>query len=405
MSLETHKIETTIHYERPQGWISYDLQRVAQALVEAKSMVMSLRTIPYQRAWVDDLQKLELKREVAGTSRIEGAEFTERELDAAMRETPEEMLTRSQKQAQAALRAYRWLATVPDDRPLTTDLICDIHRLIVTGADDDHCEPGAIRARDQNVHFGFPRHRGVEGGSECTEIFAQFARALQREYKDHDPIVQALAAHYHFAAMHPFLDGNGRTARALEALLLRRAGLRDTTFIAMSNYYYDEKAAYLAALASVRRGQSDLTEFLVFALKGIATQTRRLLNEIQHYVSKELFRNLMYDLFHRLRTPRKRVIAERQISLLKLLLEVDWMPLAKIIDRVEGGYRSLKEPRTAIVRDINSLIGLGALKFEKLETGSFRIGVRLEWPTEITETTFFEQLKKLPKSKTHAFLE
>ncbi len=394
-----------IHYERPRGWISYDMQRVAQALVEAKSMVLSLRTIPYQRAWVDDLQKMELKREVAGTSRIEGAEFTERELEAAMQETPEELLTRSQKQAQAALKAYRWLATIPDDRPITTELICEIHRLIVTGADDDHCEPGAIRGRDQNVHFGVPRHRGVEGGDECAEVFGLFAQAIQREYKDHDPLVQALAAHYHFAAMHPYLDGNGRTARALEALLLRRAGLRDTAFIAMSNYYYDEKTAYLAALAAVRRGQADLTEFLVFALKGIALQTRRLLNEIQHNISKELFRNLMFNLFHRLRSPRKRVIAERQINILKLLLEVEWMPLERIIERVDGAYNSLKEPRTAIIRDLNSLIGLKALKFERIEGGSFRIGVRLEWPTEITETTFFEHVKNLPKAKTHSFLQ
>lgn len=51
--------------------------------------------------------------------------------------------------------------------------------------------------------------------------------------------------------MHPFLDGNGRTARAVEALMLQRAGLRDALFIAMSNYYYDEKTVYLAALAEV----------------------------------------------------------------------------------------------------------------------------------------------------------
>ena len=90
------------------------------------------------------------------------------------------------------------------------------------------------------------------GGSECAQVFTEFAEALEREYKEHDFIIQALAAHYHLAAMHPFLDGNGRTARALEALMLQRAGLRDSSFIAMSNYYYDEKKTYLASLADVR---------------------------------------------------------------------------------------------------------------------------------------------------------
>lgn len=77
--------------------------------------------------------------------------------------------------------------------------------------------------------------------------------AVRTVYNKHDPLIQALALHYHFAAMHPFMDGNGRTARALEALVLQRAGLTDKAFIAMSNYYYDEKNAYVSSLSEVRR--------------------------------------------------------------------------------------------------------------------------------------------------------
>jgi Fic family protein len=394
-----------IHYEFPKGWILYDPQAVSSALVEAKSMVLSLRTIPYQRAWVEALQQMELKREVAGTSRIEGAEFTDRELEAALKETPEQLLTRSQRQAHAAVQTYRWIAKLPDDLPINAELICDVHRRIVTGADDDHCPPGQTRGPDQNVNFGVPRHRGAEGGGECAAAFGEFTTAIQHQYRGHDPIIQALAAHYHLAAMHPFLDGNGRTARALEALMLQRAGLRDTCFIAMSNYYYDEKTASLTALAQVREGNQDLTPFLVFALKGIALQSRRLLEEIQHQISKELFRTLMFDLFHRLRTPRKRVIALRQIEILKLLLDVEWMALEKIIEKTVAVYSSLKDPRNAVIRDLNDLIRLKAVKFEKLPENRYRLGVRLEWPTEITETAFFTQLKRLPKAKTHSFLQ
>jgi Fic family protein len=104
---------------------------------------------------------LELKREIAGTSRIEGAEFTEKELDAAMRETPEQLGTRSQKQAAAAVSTYRWIATLPADRPVDEALVAHVHRLLVTGCDDDHCPPGELRRGDVNVTFGAPRHRGV----------------------------------------------------------------------------------------------------------------------------------------------------------------------------------------------------------------------------------------------------
>ncbi len=393
-----------IRYEIPQRWIAYDGLAIASVLVEAKASVLSLKTVPYQRRWVEGLQQIQLKREVAGTSRIEGAEFTERELDAAMQQTPEQLVTRSQRQAHAAVHTYRWIATVPPDQPVDADLIRMIHRRIVTGADDDHCPPGQLRQRDQNVTFGAPRHRGVEGGEECERAFDHFTWALGREFRDHDPLVQAIAAHYHLAAMHPFVDGNGRTARALEALMLQRAGLRDSSFIAMSNYYYDEKNAYLGALAEVRQRGHDLTPFLVFALRGVTLQSQRLLTEIQHEISKGLFRNLMLDLFSLLKTPKKRVIAERQLEILKLLLEVEWMDWQEVIRRTSSVYATLGTPLKALVRDVNSLAALGAVKVEKLGEGRYRLGVRLEWPTEITETAFFEKLRQLPKAKTHSFL-
>jgi Fic family protein len=394
-----------IPYKRPTHWILYDAREISNALVDAKSTVMSLSTVPYQRAWVEELQKMELKREVAGTSKIEGAEFTDKELDAALKETPQQLLTRSQRQAHAAVQTYRWIAKLPDDMPITGDLICNIHRRIVTGADDDHCAPGQLRQHDSNVNFGSPRHRGAEGGAECAESFAAFTNAIQHEYRDHEPIVQALAAHYHFAAMHPFLDGNGRTARAVEALMLRRAGLRDTCFIAMSNYYYDEKTAYLTALAQVRERDHDLTPFLIFGLKGVALQARRLLAGIQHNITRELFRNLMLDLFHRLRTPRKRVIGLRQVEILNILLDSDGMALETLAAKTASTYKELKNPRMAIIRDLNDLIGLGTIRYEEPSSGDYRLFVRLEWPTEITETEFFGKLKNLPKGKTHTFLK
>jgi Fic family protein len=393
-----------VPYAQPKNWISYDGPGIVNALAEAKGSVLSLQTVPYQRRWVEALQSIELKREVAGTSRIEGAEFTDRELEAAMEETPEQLLTRSQKQAHAAVQTYRWITEVPSDKPITADLIREIHRRIVTGADDDHCPPGQLRRRDENVTFGAPRHRGCEGGEDCERAFSEFTKAVQEEYRAHDPLIQAIAAHYHLAAMHPFMDGNGRTARALEALMLRRAGLRDTSFIAMSNYYYDEKTNYLSALAEVRQAAHNLTAFLIFALKGVALQSRRLLSEIQHEISKELFRNLMFDFFNRLKTPRKRVIAQRQLEILKVLLAEEKMEWTELTKQVLPFYK-VKNPGVALVRDFNNLSAIRATWAKRIAEGRFLVGVRLEWPTEVTESEFFEQLEKLPKAKTHSFLQ
>ena len=392
-----------IKYNIPSSWISYNPVDIAETLANAKAAVMTLKSMPYQREWVEDLQKVELKREVAGTSRIEGADFTDRELEAAMHESAEELMTRSQRQARAASITYRWIAGIPDKRPVSGDLILEIHRRIVADADDDHCRPGVLRQQDQNVNFGQPRHRGAEGGEGCQLAFNGLMAALQGRFREHDPLIQALAAHYHLAAMHPFLDGNGRTARALEALLLQRAGLRDFCFIAMSNYYYDEKTAYLGALASVRSQQYDLTSFLLFGLKGIKTQATRLLLEIQVAVKKAIFRNLMFDLFGRLKSKKKRVVQERQIEILKLLLEHNQLEWSNLFKMMSHHYRDLSAPTPAIVRDITGLLALGAITPVKLEGDKTGFKIQLDWPEQITETEFFARLKKLPKAKSSLF--
>ncbi len=393
-----------IHYRRPAHWVRYDPLAVLPELTAARASMLALTQMPFQKSWADELQRVQLKREVAGTSRIEGAEFTDRELDAAMRETPEQLETRSQKQAAAALAAYQWIAALPVDRPIDYELIADVHRRIVTGCDDDHCPPGQLRKADENVTFGAPKHRGVEGGDPCAEAMRGLTEAARTVFRDHDPLVQALALHYHFAAMHPFLDGNGRTTRALESLMLQRTGLRDTLFIAMSNYYYEHKGEYLTALSETRVADHDLTPFLKFALRGIETQCRRLFAEIRVHITKALYRNTVTELFGRLKTPRKRVMSARHVQILNVLLSEEEMLLGDLTERTQHLFK-LKNPDLALSRDLNSLIHLEAITVRR-RSGDERslLRVNLEWPMQITESEFFKRVKAMPKGKVHGFL-
>ena len=97
-----------IQYSLPDHWIKYDPIDIVNELTEAKAAVLSLTSIPFQRSWAEALQEIELKREVAGTSKIEGADFTDREFEEAVAgEANEAQLTRSQKQARAAINTYR----------------------------------------------------------------------------------------------------------------------------------------------------------------------------------------------------------------------------------------------------------------------------------------------------------
>jgi len=388
------------------NWIKYDFRSIADELVNAKAEIIALSEIPYYREWTLKLQEVELRREIEGTTRIEGAVFTERELDQAISESPDELLTRSQRQGAAMKIAYDWIAGIPSDEPVTADLILSLHSKIITNADDDHCLPGEVRESGENVTFGMPRRRGAEGGTDCKTKFVSFANSIQSDdYQSHDLLIQALAVHYHLGSIHPFSDGNGRTARALEALMLKKAGLHNTCFVAMSNYYYEERFEYMKTLSEVHQNDDDLTPFLRFGLKGIALQVRRIMNEIKPNLQKALYKNLMYDLFGRLKSPKKRVIAKRQIAILELLLKVNELDVLDLLFELGDNYEELKAVFKAYNRDLSGLLHLGAItiidtedEFEDID--DVMVKINLDWPTEITGTSFIEKLKQLPKART-----
>ena len=408
MSVMLGIVTEAIRYQLPDSWIAYDRDAIDRPLLEAKATILALQAIPFQRRWIGEFQYVQLKLEVAGTARIENASFVGDELERAIRaQAPEELHTRSQRQAHSVARAYRWVAEQQDDRPISPQLVKELHRIVVTGCDDDHCKPGGLRRTDQNVTFGLPKHRGVPGGPECDSALDQLSRQASTTFREHDPLIQALALHYHFAAMHPFLDGNGRTARALEALMLKRSGLHDVVVVPMSNFYYREVNAYFAALSEVCRRKHDLTRFLTFALRGLAEEVSRLTSALREAVSREIYRIFLDELFATLASTRRKVIVTRQLELLSHLLKkeapVEW---GRLVADAQQLYAKRKDQPAAIARDISKLLALDAVKLEWDQAGREwpLISVNLDWPGTITETEFFKRIKRLPKSMDYSFL-
>ncbi len=146
----------------------------------------------------------------------------------------------------------------------------------------------------------------------------------------------------------------------------------------------------------------DLTPFLAFGLRGIASQCNRLFGVIRSNIAKEMFRNLMYDLFDRLQTPKKRVIAKRQIEILKMLLKCETLEWTKFAQMAAPIHKSLTKPMMALVRDINYLGSLGAVHVWRNPENQIFLRLNLDWPAQITETEFFEKTRKFSKAKPHS---
>ena len=382
-------------YHIPRDWIRYDRAAIFNPLIEAKASAAALRQMPYLRQWIEQAHEEQLRLEAEGTSRIEGADFTPQEREdafAASVSFDNGGLTHSQRQLRCADATYRWLRDQSANRPVTSDFIRDIHRRIVTGCDDGLCEPGALRPADWNVTFGTPICRGAEGGGACQASFDGLCAAISGAYRRHDPVIQAIAAHYHIGAMHPFGDGNGRTARALEAFMLRRAGVNDLVMVSLSNYYYERKDEYLAALSASRSNGHDITPFLSFALRAIADRCDALSEEIADNHRRLLFREFARSLFGQLRSPRRRVLAERQLEILEMMIDGNSIELEAVFPIYEG----LKYPQRALLRDLVGLLELGAIGIiGSDEEEDVHLTINLDWPQQFSESELLERIENM----------
>ena len=104
------------------------------------------------------------------------------------------------------------------------------------------------------------------------------------EHDTIDPLIRMAAAHYQFEAIHPFTDGNGRTGRVLNLLMLVQTGLLDQPVLYLSGYIIRHKSDYYRLLLAVTR-ENDWEPWLLFITKAVletAQWTHARINAIRN---------------------------------------------------------------------------------------------------------------------------
>lgn len=125
------------------------------------------------------------------------------------------------------------------------------------------------------------------------------------------PIFRAAITHYQLVFIHPFIEGNGRTARALATLVLYSSGYDFKKFFSIEKYFDDDVERYYQALLSVQQQpNTDLTYWLEYFCYGLALE----IDKVKHQVLK-----LSKDLKLKQQLGEQVALSERQIVLLELL--------------------------------------------------------------------------------------
>jgi len=189
------------------------------------------------------------------------------------------------------------------DCHLTVDCIKRYNAMVLKDLPlDEHVRPGEIR----QYSVGVGRYRGAPA-EDCEHLLERLCHWINHELCPPDDsdkiafgILRAVMAHLYLAWIHPFGDGNGRTARLLEFQLLLAAGVPAISAHLLSNHYNQTRTEYYRHLDLARRS---VIEFLAYALQGLVDRLDLQIKRIRRHQHNVTWKELVYDRFHDQKTP------------------------------------------------------------------------------------------------------
>ena len=174
------------------------------------------------------------------------------------------------------------------DQEMTPDLVLDLHRRVTEDTLDDPDMSGRFRRPDQQIvvddlegevyHIPPP----AEQLAERCRILCDFANGKTPGFFIH-PVVRAILLHFWLAYDHPFVDGNGRTARALFYWAMLHGGFWLFEFISISAILRKAPAKYARSFLYTETDDNDLTYFIVDQ----AGVIQRAIEELHAYIGRK----------------------------------------------------------------------------------------------------------------------
>jgi Fic family protein len=249
------------------------------------------QTLRYQVAgrhrWVGTLRRVSFARALQGSNSIEGYNVT---LDDAVAAADNEEPLDAAGETWAAVRGYRdamtYIVQLADDPYFnySEDLLRSLHFMML-GYDLTKL-PGRWRRGPIYVHNEATREIVYEGpdAAAVPKLMAELTASLMSD-KDGPVLVRASMAHLNLVMVHPFRDGNGRMARALQTLVLAREGILAPEFCSIEEYLGQNTNAYYDVLAAVGRGtwrpDGDARPWVRFSLTAHYRQAQTLLRRVK----------------------------------------------------------------------------------------------------------------------------
>ncbi len=252
---------------------------------------------------------------------------------------------------QALWEGYNYL----DERPLSTNTFVSIVQTIKENNAGIRKTAGTrISCNDKTIYTP------PEGENILRDLLKNLENFIHVE-NGIDDLVRLAAMHYQFGAIHPFLDGNGRTERVLNILYLVEKGLLDTPILYLSKYIIENKNQYYTKLRAVTEKQ-DWEGWVLYMLKGIEETAKYTLEKI----------NTINTLMDNTIAFAKEKLPSRVYSkeLIELLFEQPYYKVKFLVDK------GIAKRQTA-AEYLQELEKIGILKSQKVGVENLFLNVKL----------------------------
>jgi len=214
-----------------------------------------------------------LMEEAITSSQLEGASTT-REVAKEMIQKGRAPRTHDERMIHNNYQALSFIRRM-GNAPLTTSMVFEFHRILTDGTLEDPSAAGRLRRADEEVcvadDYDNVLHTPPPAGEleSRMQAMCDFANALSDGDGFVHPVVRAIVLHFWLAYDHPFVDGNGRTARALFYWSMSRQGYWLCEFISISRLLNKAPGKYGRSFLYTETDENDLTYFILYQLKVI----------------------------------------------------------------------------------------------------------------------------------------
>lgn len=354
-------------YERTHPWIKFhvDFKRALPdlwiKLGECQSKCEMIANVPLRPATAEDLYKMYLAKGVHATTSIEGNTLTEEQVrdivDKKLNLPPSKEYLQIEVD-NIIQQCNLLLDSMKEGRSqiLTREKILAFNLGVLDGLElEENCIPGTIR----KYSVGVGTYRGAPA-EDCEYLLDKLCEWINSDtfQSKNDTIIifgviKAVVAHLYLAWIHPFGDGNGRTARLVELLILMNSNVPALSAQLLSNHYNNTRTEYYRQLNYASKSGGDIIPFVQYAVQGFLDGLNEQLVIIRDQVIDMAWRSYVQEKFRELKSESNHRQRHLVLDLSRLEHPVPTDKIEEISTRIAKSYA--KKTSKTLARDLNKL--------------------------------------------------